>query len=179
MYGCGYTPGNPSTLCVQQLTPADAALLAGLVQNPPVDWSPYFQNYFHARRNIVLYDMWEQGYLSRSEYLTAVATPLPQPQYVIAPRATSRTQNPGYGYFTSWVEQQVLADGKYLPDPYTAGYQIHTTLDEPLQNTAQNVNESILPPHTGLPESSLVAINNETGGVMAMYGGNDYNTTPV
>ncbi len=31
-------------------------------------------------------------------------------------------------------------------------------------------------PHQGLPEASLVAINNATGGVMAMVGGYNYNT---
>ncbi len=170
LFGCGYTPGNPKTLCVQRLTPADAALLAGLVQNPPVNWSS--TSYYHARRDEVLFDMWQQGYISKSEYLTGKASPMPPARYVIAPG--NEDTNPGYGYFTSWVEQQVLSDKKYLPNPYTAGYQIHTTLDEPLQNIAQNVAESILPPHAGLPESSVVVINNQTGGVMAMYGGNDY-----
>jgi penicillin-binding protein 1A len=172
LYGCGYTPGNPRTLCVEQLTVADAALLAGLVQNPPVNWSspaPY-----KARRDLVLFDMWQQGYIAKSEYVTAYNTPLPESQYVIAPG--NEASNPGYGYFTSWVEQQILSDSKYLPSPYTAGYQIHTTLDEPLQNTAQHVVQSILPANSGLPEASLVAINNQTGGVMAMYGGNNYNT---
>jgi penicillin-binding protein 1A len=173
LYGCGYTPGEPSTLCVERLDVAQAALLAGLVQNPPINWSPYFQKYFHARRDLVLYDMWQQTYISKSEYLAAYNTPMPQPQYVIAPG--NQDTNPGYGYFTSWVEQQVLYDKRLLPSPYTAGYQIHTTLDEPLQNTAQHVVESILPPNSGLPEASVVAINNQTGGIMTMYGGNNYN----
>jgi penicillin-binding protein 1A len=177
LYGCGYTPGNPGNLCVQKLTPAEAALLAGLVNNPPTNWGYDIQQYEQARRNLVLLDMYEQGFIplhGLGGYEQALATPLPQQEYVVA--AGDEARNPGYGYFTSWVEQQILDDKKQLPNPYTAGYQIHTTLDEPLQNTAQNVVESILPPNSGLPEASLVAINNQTGGVMSMFGGYDYDT---
>lgn len=173
LYGCGYTPGHPQDLCVQKLTIADAALLASLVQRPPGSWSNQ-EGYFRGRRNIDLLDMLNQGYITKAEYLQATGTPLPQPQYVIAPE--DEVSNPGYGYFVSWVEQQILDDHKLLPNPYTAGYGIHTTLDEPLQNTAQGVIESILPPKQGLPEASLVAINNKTGGVLSMFGGYNYNT---
>jgi penicillin-binding protein 1A len=172
LYNCGYSPGDPSNLCVQKLTVADAALLAALVQHPPSSWDIKAQEYVRARRRQDLADMLAQGYITQQEFTDAVATPLPQPQYVIAPGDSA--SNPGYGYFVSWVDQQVLDAGKRLPNPYTAGYGIHTTLDEPLQNTAQNVIESILPPKQGLPEASLVAINNETGGVMSMFGGYNY-----
>ena len=49
-----------STLCVEQLTAAEAALLAGLVQNPPINWSQTGAAYFKTRRDQVLYDMWQQ-----------------------------------------------------------------------------------------------------------------------
>jgi penicillin-binding protein 1A len=118
--------------------------------------------------------MYNQGYLTLAEYQQAVAAPLPPQQDVIPP--SQQLANPGYGYFTSWVEQQVLDDSKQLPgSPYTSGYRIHTTFDEPLQNEAQRVIDSILPEHTGLPEASLVAINNANGGVMAMVGGYNSN----
>ncbi|MGD0198129.1 MAG: transglycosylase domain-containing protein [Solirubrobacteraceae bacterium] len=174
LWGCGYSPGNPSNLCVEQLTPADAALLASLVQNPPSSWSTS-EPYFYNRRNTDLLYMLKDGYLSSAEYEQAVKTPLPPPQYVVPP--SNQSPNPGYGYFTSWVEQQVLADKKSLPHPYTGGYRIHTTFDEPLQNVAQRIIQTTLPQHTGLPEASLVAINNANGGVMAMFGGYNYQTS--
>jgi hypothetical protein len=37
--------------------------------------------------------------------------------------------------------------------------------------------ESYLPPDQGLPDASLVAINNQTGGVISMFGGYNYDTT--
>ena len=179
LYGCGYSPGDPQNLCVEQLTPAEAALLAALVNNPPTSWDYSVQGPELHRRNQVLLDMLKQGYIplnGAGGYLVAQATPLPQAQYVVAPGDEAR--NPGYGYFTSWVEQQVLDDKKELPqNPYTAGYRIHTTLDEPLQNEAQNVIESYLPPDQGLPDASLVAINNQNGGVISMFGGYNYDTT--
>jgi penicillin-binding protein 1A len=172
MYGCGYDPGHPQNLCVAQLTPADAALLAALVQRPPVNWTS--TSYYLARRDIDLEYMKADGYLTSAELQTALNTPLPLAQYVIAPG--DEATNPGYGYFTSWVEQQVLDDSKRLPNPYTSGYRIHTTLDEPMQNEAQRVVDSVLPQGQGLPETALVAINNENGGVVAMVGGYNYNT---
>lgn len=174
MYGCGYNLADPRNLCVQQLTPADAALLASLVQKPPGSWTAQMQAYFHGRRNVDLLDMYNQHYISATEYQQALATSLPSQQYVLPP--SQQSKDPGYGYFTSWVEQQVLANAKRLPNPYTSGYRIHTSLDEPLQNEAQRVVNDILPQHQGLPEASLVAINNSTGGVMAMVGGYNYNT---
>jgi penicillin-binding protein 1A len=174
MYGCGYNLANPATLCVQQLTPADAALLASLVQKPPGSWNPQVQTYVRERRNVDLLDMYNQHYISATEYQQALATSLPSQQYVLPP--SQQSKDPGYGYFTSWVEQQVLANAKRLPNPYTSGYRIHTSFDEPLQNEAQRVVNDILPQHQGLPEASLVAINNATGGVMAMVGGYNYNT---
>ena len=175
LYDCGYTPGQLRDLCVQKLTPAEAALLAGLVQNPPTSWSEPVQSQQYIRRRQVLFDMHQQGYISAQEYKVALQTPLPEPQYVIPPG--DEDTNPGYGYFTSWVEQQILDDKKELPNPYTSGYEIHTTLDAPLQNEAQNVVDSILPDHSGLPEASLVAMNSNTGAVLAMVGGYNYNTS--
>jgi penicillin-binding protein 1A len=178
LYGCGYSPGDLSTLCVQRLTPAEAALLAALVNEPPTSWDSTVQHQELYRRNAVLLDMYHQGYIPLNGlggYFAAKATPLPQSQYVVAPG--DQASNPGYGYFTSWVEQQVLDDKKKLPDPYTGGYRIHTTFDEPLQNAAQNAVNAILPPDQGLPEASVVVINNENGGVVAMVGGENYNKT--
>jgi penicillin-binding protein 1A len=178
LYGCGYSPGDLRTLCVQQLTPAEAALLAALVNNPPTSWDYSVQGQERYRRNRVLLDMYQQGYIPLNGlggYLAAKATPMPQSQYVIAPG--DQASNPGYGYFTSWVEQQVLDAKRRLPDPYTGGYRIHTTFDEPLQNAAQNAVNAILPPDQGLPEASVVVIDNENGGVVGMVGGENYNKT--
>ncbi|HEX2702280.1 MAG TPA: transglycosylase domain-containing protein [Solirubrobacteraceae bacterium] len=176
LFGCGYSPGDPAKLCVAQLTPAEAALLAGLVNHPPTSWDYSVQGPELRRRNLVLLDMYNQGYIplhGYGGYLEAKATPLPQAQYVIAPG--DEASNPGYGYFTSWVEQQIIDDKKELPSPYTGGYRIHTTLDEPLQNVAQNAVNAILPANQGLPEASVVVIDNRTGGVTAMVGGENYN----
>lgn len=175
LYECGYNPDDQKDLCVAGLTPAEAALLAGLVQNPPVNWSSTASNYAYDRRQLALSDMYQQGYITEEEYEDGIHTPMPQAQYVISPGNAYTT--PGYGYFASWVEQQVLDDSNKLPNPYTSGYHVHTTLDEPLQNEAQTVIDSVLPADSGLPTAALVAINNQTGGVEAMVGGRDYDTT--
>ena len=80
------------------------------------------QTYFRGRRNVDLLDMYNQHYISATEYQQALATPLPSQQYVLPP--SQQSKDPGYGDFTSWVEQQVLANAKRLPNPYTSGYRI-------------------------------------------------------
>jgi penicillin-binding protein 1A len=175
LYNCGYNPDDLNNLCVAKLTPAQAALLAGLVENPPNGWTPADIAYEQARRNTVLSKMEGQGYISQAVYDESIATAMPEAEYVVSP--LNEDTKPGYGYFASWVEQQVLDDGKLLPNPYTAGYHVHTTFDEPLQNDAQHVVDTVLPSGEGLPSAALVAINNKTGGVEAMVGGHNYDKT--
>src|SRR4051812_8356798 len=78
--GCG-TRNHPA--CASELTPAEAALLAGMVANPS-GYDPQTRwPYAMARRNTVLQKMVEQHYLSQTEFDDAVqnntAPPVIQP----------------------------------------------------------------------------------------------------
>ena len=68
--GCG-TPGHE--LCVQQLDPAEAALLAGIIQSPSGYNPVVYPEQAMARRNLVLKQMLEQGYLNTAQYEEAIA----------------------------------------------------------------------------------------------------------
>jgi penicillin-binding protein 1A len=183
--GCGRVPNihNPASLCVTYLTADEAALLAGMVAEPTTLGADMFYDVqpVEARRNLVLHDMYEQGYLTLSEYLTDSALSLPPAADIQSP--SEEDVDPSAGYFVNWVDNQLTLssqEGQPLyklvhgPRVYSAGYTIHTTLDWDLQQEAQAVVDRVLPPGIGGPAASLVAIDNETGEVKAMVGGYDF-----
>jgi penicillin-binding protein 1A len=170
--GCGL-PRHP--LCVQQLGPAEAALLAGIIQSP-TDYNPVlYQRTARERRNLVLEQMREQGYLTRAQYEAATVQPLPSPQEIQPPRQPL-VDGVDTGYFDSWVEPQVIA--RYGAErAFYGGMQIHTTLDLHLQRAAEEAVAGYLSGPEG-PTAALVAIENSTGDVRAMVGGRGYDESP-
>jgi penicillin-binding protein 1A len=56
--------------------------------------------------------------------------------------------------------------------------KVKTTLDVEKQDAAQHAVDQWLPAGTGGPRAALVAIDNHTGGVRAMIGGDDYEVSP-
>jgi penicillin-binding protein 1A len=169
---CG-TPNHE--LCVQQLQPWEAALLAGIIQNPTAYNPATHPANALERRNTVLRQMLEQGYLSRPVYTESVKQALPAPHAVQAPEVQS-VEGIDAGYFTSWVGQQVIE--RYgAPRAFDGGLKIRTTLDLELQRSAEQAVNNYLA-YPGGPTASLVAIENSTGEVRAMVGGRDYNESP-
>jgi penicillin-binding protein 1A len=169
---CG-TPNHE--LCVQQLQPWEAALLAGIIQNPTAYNPATHPANALERRNTVLRQMLEQGYLSRPVYAESVKQALPAPHAVQAPEVQS-VEGIDAGYFTSWVGQQVIE--RYgAPRAFDGGLKIRTTLDLELQRSAEQAVNNYLAYPSG-PTASLVAIENSTGEVRAMVGGRDYNESP-
>jgi penicillin-binding protein 1A len=170
--GCG----EPSQeLCVQQLQPWEAALLAGIIQSPTAYDPANHPVAARERRDTVLRQMLEQGYITRSVYEQSIAQALPADKDIQVP--TEQTiEGIDAGYFTSWVQQQVIE--RYgAPRAFDGGLRIKTTLDIDLQHAAEHAVDAYLESPEG-PTASLVAIENSTGEVRAMVGGRDYSTTP-
>ncbi len=162
-------------LCLQELSPAEAALLAGIIQSP-TGYNPVTDPAAaRERRNVVLAQMHEQGYLTRRRYEAATVQPLPSPQE-IAPPNQPLVDGIDTGYFDSWVGPQVVA--RYGAErAYYGGLQIHTTLDLGLQRAAEQAIAGYLPGPES-PTAALVAIENSTGKVRAMVGGRSYDESP-
>ncbi len=170
--GCG----EPSQeLCVQQLQPWEAALLAGIIQSPTAYDPANHPMAARKRRNTVLLQMLEQGYITRSVYQQSISQALPADKDIQVP--TEQTiEGIDAGYFTSWVQQQIIE--RYgAPRAFDGGLKIKTTLDIDLQHAAEHAVNAYLESPEG-PTASLVAIENSTGEVRAMVGGRDYSTTP-
>jgi penicillin-binding protein 1A len=170
--GCG-TPGHE--LCVQQLKPWEAALLAGIIQSPTEFDPATHPMAARDRRDVVLLQMLEQGYITRGIYEESVKQAPPAPAEVQAPQEQA-VEGVDVGYFTSWAQQQVIE--RYgAPRAFDGGLKIRTTLNLELQHAAeQAVNDYLSDPEG--PSAALVAIENSTGEVRAMVGGRDYAENP-
>jgi penicillin-binding protein 1A len=170
--GCG-TPGQK--LCVEELQPWEGALLAAIIRSP-TEYDPATNPVAAKnRRDLVLEQMLDQGYISRPVYEESVKQAIPSPAEIQAPREQT-VEGVDAGYFTSWVQQQIIE--RYgAPRAYDGGLKIKTTLDLGLQRAGERAIDGYLENPAG-PTASLVAIENSTGEVRAMVGGRDYDESP-
>ncbi|MCB0830453.1 MAG: transglycosylase domain-containing protein, partial [Solirubrobacterales bacterium] len=162
--------GTEEEPCAALLTPAEAALLAGIVQNP---WGYDPKNNPDAalfRRDTVLQKMLEQGYITQEQYDEAKAEALPAQGDIDPPSLDSEAP-----YFTSWMRQQ-LVDRYGAGRAFFGGLKVKTSLDLEVQQATEDAINSTI---GGIgPSASVVIINNKDATVDAMVGGSDYDTTP-
>jgi penicillin-binding protein 1A len=150
------------------MKPAEAALLAGIPQNPSL-WDPVAHPAAaKLRRDIVLRQLYIQGYLTRSQYVNSRVYPMPDPAKVSLPS----TQSLKAPYFANYVKDQLVK--RFGPRrTFGGGLKVTTTLDMNLQQMARDAIATALPPSTG-PTAALVALDARTGAVLAMVGGENY-----
>ncbi len=170
--GCG-TPGHK--LCVEEINAPEAALLAGIIRDPTAYDPADHPIAAKERRDVVLQQMYEQGYIDRAVYEESLAQSLPAPADVQTPQQPL-VEGVDVGYFTSWVQQQLIE--RYgAPRVFDGGLTVKTTLDLGLQRAAEQAIDGYLPGPEG-PTAALVAIENSTGQVRAMVGGRNYDRSP-
>jgi penicillin-binding protein 1A len=150
------------------VSPAEAALLAGIPEDPSLYDPVAHPAEAHARRNLVLKQMLEQSYLSRKQYRYFLAEPMPRPQDVRLPS----TQSGLAPYFANYVTDQLVRQYG-TRGVYGGGLRVKTTIDLKLQRIARDAVASALPPSVG-PTAALVALDAKTGAVLAMVGGRNY-----
>ncbi|MEO7190702.1 MAG: PBP1A family penicillin-binding protein [Vicinamibacterales bacterium] len=158
---------------VRNVTLAEAATIAGLIQSPS-RLSP-FRNPDRARerRNIVLHEMAEGGLVPKDDAEKAAAGPL-----VVSTRALENEAP----YFVDYVSQVVDQDYAGLLQK-DAAVDVYTTLDLHKQRLAQEaVAEGLAQvdkqlaarKRSGTPQAALIAVDPRTGDVLAMVGGRAY-----
>lgn len=164
---------------VRDLTVAEAALLAGIIQRP--SWtSPVKQpERARQRRNIVLAMMRENRYITDAQYTEALASPL-----TIVKGGAESADAP---YFVDLVNNQ-LQDDFQDHDFQRSSYRIYTTLDMDLQRDASEAvrlgMQKVDDQHRRqrafrngkIPDSqvALIALDTKTGGIVALQGGRNY-----
>lgn len=114
---------------LDELTLAECALLAGIVQRPNA-YYPLERNEERAirRRDLVLGRMLDEGYISKEERDQARKEPLE-----LAER-DDRSEELG-AYFTEEIRRSLIQD--YGTALYESGLRVYTTLDSRLQATAE------------------------------------------
>ncbi|MGI8745480.1 MAG: PBP1A family penicillin-binding protein [Bryobacteraceae bacterium] len=168
---------------LNHLTLAEAATLAGLIQQPSYTNPFRWPERARARRNVVLKMMRENKYIDDNDYETAIASPL-----VLTRHSTESTDAP---YFVDLVNDTLL-DKFQDYDFQTSTYRIYTTLDLQLQRDAteavragmEEVDKQLKPRHKKNPnypdpQCALVALDPQTGEVRAIIGGRNYGVSQL
>ena len=181
-----YFFGKPAV----QLNPAEAALLAGVI-NRPTTYSPFRNpDASRRRRNIVLRLMENQGYLTEEELAQWQAEPLPE-----APAGVNEGRIAPY--FVEWVRGEL--DDRFGSDLYSKGFQVVTTLDLEMQRAARAAMDSGWArierspgfraktyaevkaeggvknaTETPYLQGMFIAMDPDNGGVRALIGGRDF-----
>ena len=155
---------------LHDITVAEAATLAGMIQSP-TRYSPVrHPEAAQDRRNTVLAAMQQNGALTREQSETASAEEMKV-------SSDSNLNNSLAPYFVDYVDR--LADAG-------AGERIYTTIDLGLQELAEQALkkqldrlDSIYKGQDKKPQAALVALDPHTGNVLAMVGGRDYATSQL
>lgn len=158
---------------VQNLTNAQAATLAGMIQAPS-SLSPS-RNPKRAmdRRNVVLKQMADAGFITVEDKLKAQGQPVG-----VAPHAMENEAP----YFVDWVSRLIDEDYKGLLKP-NAAVDVYTTLDVHFQRMAQDAladglaavdKQLAARKRKGLAQAAIVVADPKTGEILAMVGGRDY-----
>jgi penicillin-binding protein 1B len=182
IYGFGEAANAYFNKSVSSLTLPEAALLAGIIRGPN-----YYSPYRHPkrateRRNHVLDEMAETGYISRAQAKEASSAPLG-----MAPENVGGSQAP---YFVDMIQDELLSHFSE-EQLLSQSYRIYTTIDPDLQRAASEavstgmaeVDKRIaarrrhpMPPASGPkePQVALVVLDPHTGAIRALVGGRNY-----
>src|SRR6266540_1205846 len=153
----------------KRLNLPQAALLAGIPQNPSRYDPAANPRVAKARRRQVLQQMFDQGDITKHALRWAENASIPRPDKIGLPG----TQGPGPAqYFVNYVRQQ-LVDKCGASQVFGGGLRVRTSLDLGLQQIAQDSISKWLRDPKG-PSAALVAVDARDGRVLAMVGGNNY-----
>lgn len=155
---------------LRDISVAEAATLAGMIQSP-AHYSPVrHADAARARRNVVLAGMKAGGWIDSEQFTSASAEPV-----VVAP--DPEVDNSLAPYFVDYVNR--VAESQFQTSG--AAEQIYTTIDIELQQVAEQVLkrqldrlDSVYGNRDVKPQAALVALDPHTGNVLAMVGGRNY-----
>ena len=160
-----------------ELTVAEAACIAAITNSPSYYNPIRHPDHNLERRNLILREMWAQGYLSEAEYRDAVDTDL-------GLNVSDEHLDDG---INSWYVDMVIEDviddlmkeynlsrGTASGLVYAGGLRIDTAMDERIQKTVEDYYQSAvtLPKNDkGISaQSALIVIDSRTGDVLGVAG---------
>ena len=166
--------GHPA----KDMSPSEAALLAGILPSPSA-WDPA-ENPEKAqeRWSRVLQFMADDGYITQEQYNTAKQTGMP---HTIEPQ-TKQVYAGSNGYLLQMVRTELQDKAGLSPEQIdTGGFKIVTTINNKDQAAAAHIMEDQQRFGGASPNlrKALVSIDPTTGGLLALYGGENYLTSQV
>lgn len=154
---------------VQDLSIGESALLAGLIKAPSALNPYHHMKKAVDRRNLVLLQMKNHGYISTAEYEGA------RREKVVL---NDKGGDPFRGKFPYYVDgvlyEAINKYGLSQDELLTGGYQIYTELDPVMQAAMEKTyqNDTLFPKGADrLVQSGGVLVDPKTGGVRALVGG--------
>jgi penicillin-binding protein 1B len=186
IYGVGEAASAYFNKDVSSLTLPEAALLAGIIRGPSLYYPYKYAQRATERRNWVLKQMVEYGYITPVEGDAASQAPLG-----LAQQNVEASQAP---YFVDMVRDQLL-DHFSEPELLSQSYRVYTTLDLDLQAAASTGSRMGLedvdarinkwhrkgspPRDPNQPQFAMVVLDPHTGEVRALIGGRNYATSQL
>ena len=149
---------------VTELNLAECAMIAGVIKSPG-RYSPYLDPEEAAnRRATVLRQMTDQDMITEAERAEATET-----EFELAGLGNGDTIAP---YFMEYVKAQLI-DEFGAEAVFRGGISVTTTLDLKMQRAAESAVADALDQEDD-PSAALVALDPQTGEVLAMVGGRDF-----
>lgn len=151
---------------VSKLSTGEAALLAGLPKAPSI-YSPFINpDLAKRRRNEVLFQMLDQGYLTKQQFDNAYQENLS----VLPPTINIRAP-----HFVMYAKEQ-LEDEFGVKKVEESGFEVTTTIDIELQNKVEEILQEEIEKlkNLGATNGAVIVMNPENGEILAMVGSVDY-----
>jgi membrane peptidoglycan carboxypeptidase len=182
VYGVGAAAKAYFGTTADKLTVPQAALLAGMVNNPSV-YNPYTHpGKALQRRNLVIDAMVSNRSIPASYAATAKAAPLGLlPDGPVTPSGTCMGAAPDAGFFCAYAESYLVHAGFTADRLATGGYTIKTTLDPRVSQVAKDAVDANVPTtQDGVANTFAVVQPGPTGHqVLAMVANRNYGTDPA
>jgi penicillin-binding protein 1A len=152
---------------IAKVSLAQAALLAALPKFPS-EYSPITDpGVIKARRDLVLSDMAEQGYITTAQAAAAESKPIK-----VFSKPLSTTNDPA-AYFVDYVTR-LLVNRYGARETFEGGLKVYTTIDMAMQHDAIAALKGRLP--SGGYAGALAAVDPANGFIRAMAASTDYKT---
>ncbi|MFJ7728002.1 transglycosylase domain-containing protein [Neobacillus sp. NPDC097160] len=173
-YGIKQAAGKYFAKEVKDLSISESALLAGLIKAPSA-LNPYeHMEQATERRNLVLVQMKQQGFISSDQYEKAK-----QEKVVLNDKGGDPFRGK-YPYYVDQVLDEAIREYGFTQDELlTGGYQIYTELDPAMQTAMESsyTNDALFPNgQDPLVQSGGILIDPKTGGIRALAGGRGEHT---
>jgi penicillin-binding protein 1A len=156
---------------VSELNLSECAMLAGIV-NLPNKYNPYaYLDYATQRRNEVLQQMLNHGYINEQEYDLASSIRV---EDQLAGTSNLPSNNKKYQQYLDVVVREAADLTGY--DPSSTGMKIYTAMNPAIQTAIESIEnqEAGIYYADDLMQTSIISMNNQNGEIVGIGGGRNY-----